>query len=271
MKQLKKLLFISVSLVLACFMLTGCGGTTSAEEEIKNKAAIEAADLKSVETYTEQQFAQQLVAADYDNFQQRVDAGEVVISRTFDNDLAQRWKTFNEKHGKITAAEINETNRTDDGYTCKMILTGEDNVQMALTITYNKSCYPMSTMLEDYSDDAAKTTGTRMAEAGSNIIVGLGVVFCVLIFLTLVISLFKYIGKRETDKQKAEDNAARAAARKTAPAPAAVPASAEVPLQDNGALVAVITAAIAASEGPAASPNGYVVRSIRRLNSNKWR
>ena len=40
-------------------------------------------------------------------------------------------------------------------------------------------------------------------------------------------------------------------------------------LSDDLELVAVISAAIAASEG-AASTDGFVVRSIRRRPSNKW-
>ena len=41
-------------------------------------------------------------------------------------------------------------------------------------------------------------------------------------------------------------------------------------LTDDYELVAVIAAAIAASEG-AASTDGFVVRSIRRANTSKWK
>ena len=40
-------------------------------------------------------------------------------------------------------------------------------------------------------------------------------------------------------------------------------------LTDDAELIAVIAAAIAASEG-AASTDGFVVRSIKRANKNKW-
>ena len=43
----------------------------------------------------------------------------------------------------------------------------------------------------------------------------------------------------------------------------------EEDVSDDLELVAVIAAAIAASEG-AASTDGFVVRSIRRVNKNKW-
>jgi preprotein translocase subunit SecG len=61
------------------------------------------------------------------------------------------------------------------------------------------------------------------------------------------------------------------AAKPAAPAPAAkaAPAPAAAAQTDSGELIAVIAAAIAAAEGT--SPDGYVVRSIRRLDTNKWR
>jgi sodium pump decarboxylase gamma subunit len=270
MKHFKKILLIPLFLITACLIMTGCA-KTAVQEETENKAAIEAADVASIQDFTDQQFAQQLVKANYEDFQSRVDSGEVVISRIFDNDLAQRWKTFTEKHGAIQKAEVAETNKTDDGYNCKLILTGEDGKMMALTITYDKGGYPLSTLIEDYTDDATKTVGSKMGEAGINIVVGLGVVFLILAFLTFFISLFKYLNVAGRKKAAAPaPKPVRAPVQTAAPAPAA-PAPAEIPLAGNGELIAVITAAIAASEGTSASPNGYVVRSIRRLNSNKWR
>ncbi|MCI1721307.1 MAG: hypothetical protein LKM41_00400 [Lachnospiraceae bacterium] len=186
MKHFKKILLIPLFLITACLIMTGCA-KTAVQEETENKAAIEAADVASIQDFTDQQFAQQLVKANYEDFQSRVDSGEVVISRIFDNDLAQRWKTFTEKHGAIQKAEVAETNKTDDGYNCKLILTGEDGKMMALTITYDKGGYPLSTIIEDYTDDATKTVGSKMGEAGINIVVGLGVVFLILTFLTFFI------------------------------------------------------------------------------------
>ncbi len=45
--------------------------------------------------------------------------------------------------------------------------------------------------------------------------------------------------------------------------------SEEVDLTDDMELIAVISAAVAAAEGTAA--DGFVVRSIRRRPSNKWK
>ena len=57
---------------------------------------------------------------------------------------------------------------------------------------------------------------------------------------------------------------------KAAPAPAA-PVAAPAPVEetvDDGELIAVIAAAIAAAEGT--TTDGFVVRSIKKSNRNKW-
>lgn len=107
------------------------------------------------------------------------------------------------------------------------------------------------------------TTGENMSKAAMNTLMGMGTVFLVLIFISLLIGCFKYIGAAE-QKMKGK----KAAPAPAAPAPAAVPA-AEENLADDLELVAVITAAIAAAEGT--SSDGLVVRSIRRAPGNKWK
>lgn len=121
-----------------------------------------------------------------------------------------------------------------------------DEEMTALSATVNVQ-YPMSTILKN---------------AGLNTLMGLGTVFVVLALLIFLISLFKYIPGSPAAKKK-EEKAAPAPA--PAPAPAAAPAPASA--YDDRELVAVITAAIAASEGT--SPNGFVVRSIRKINRKK--
>ena len=95
-----------------------------------------------------------------------------------------------------------------------------------------------------------------MERAGLNTLIGMGTVFCVLIFISLIIYCFKFINAWDAKRQA-----------KPEPAPAPVPAPVSAPAEENLAedeeLVAVITAAIAASTGTPA--DGLVVRSIRRV------
>ena len=114
-----------------------------------------------------------------------------------------------------------------------------------------------------------------MAKAGMNTLMGMGVVFVVLIFISWLISMFKYISVFEA-KMKAKKNAAAPApAAPAAPAPAAAPAPTAAPaeeenLTDDTELVSVITAAIAAYEGKETVDNGLVVRSIKRVSNRNW-
>lgn len=88
---------------------------------------------------------------------------------------------------------------------------------------------------------------------------GVGIVFIILIFLSCLISLFKYVGKLSGEGKKEEKKA-------SAPAPAAAPVVEET---DDLELVAVIAAAIAAAENT--STDSFVVRSIKKVNKSKWR
>lgn len=107
-----------------------------------------------------------------------------------------------------------------------------------------------------------------MAEAAVNTVIGITVVFLALLFISFVISLFKYINKFE---QKLADKKAG----KAAPAPQQAPAPAPVveaePETDDLELIAVITAAIHAyEEAQGNSVTGdLVVRSIKKRNS-RW-
>lgn len=103
----------------------------------------------------------------------------------------------------------------------------------------------------------------NMGTALAHTVIGMGTVFIILIFISLIISLFKYISVIQ-NKLDAKKN----------PAPA-VPAVVEPVVEeieeetDDLALIAVITAAVAASMGTT-STDGFVVRSIRRKSGNRW-
>lgn len=107
--------------------------------------------------------------------------------------------------------------------------------------------------------------GENMKKAALNTLLGMGTVFVVLILISVIISAFGVIPKLQAKYSKKKNvSVAKPAA---APAPV-VAATQEEELSDDLELVAVIAAAIAASEG-AASTDGFVVRSIRRAG-NKW-
>ena len=116
-------------------------------------------------------------------------------------------------------------------------------------------------MVYTYLAAAAETSGFDLAEALRNTAVGMGTVFLILILLSGVIALFRFIPN--TDKKPAAKPAPVKAA------PVVTPAAPEV-AQDDTQLIAVITAAIAASMGTT-STNGFVVRSVRRVSDSHWK
>lgn len=108
-----------------------------------------------------------------------------------------------------------------------------------------------------------------MAEATVNTIIGISVVFCALLFICFIISLFKYVNKFE--QMLADKKAAKNPAPKTAPAPKAEPVVEAAPEMDDLELIAVITAAIHAYEEAQGNvvEGDLVVRSIKKRN-NRW-
>ena len=120
---------------------------------------------------------------------------------------------------------------------------------------FNESGAPTSVNV-----DIQYSMSDTLKRAAMNTVMGLATVFCVLFFLMFVIWLFRFIPNGS--KKKTEAPAAPA----SVPAPAAAPVVEET--ADDGELVAVIAAAIAAAEGT--STDSFVVRSIRKVNRKKW-
>ena len=100
-----------------------------------------------------------------------------------------------------------------------------------------------------------------MQKAGLNTLLGMGTVFAVLLFMSFLISLFKYVPMLINKKEEKEEPVQKEAVAQV------VNASDEAEM-DETELVAVIAAAIAAYEGT--TTDGFVVRSIKRRKSNKW-
>ncbi len=108
-------------------------------------------------------------------------------------------------------------------------------------------------------------TGTISAgKALMNTLIGMGTVFLVLIFISFIISLFKYINQADAKKPTAEIKTTP-----IVPAPVIEEAEEEEELVDDTELVAVITAAIAAYAGT--SSEGFQVRSIKRAAKSAWK
>ncbi len=118
--------------------------------------------------------------------------------------------------------------------------------------------------LESISLNQNQTTGELMTTAVYDTLMGMGTVFIVLILICFIISGFKIIYKiqnRESKKAKSSKETSEAVDNTIAQI------IEKEELSDDTELVAVIAAAIAASEGT--STDGFVVRSIRKANKSR--
>jgi len=131
----------------------------------------------------------------------------------------------------------------------------------------------MTLLLFEWWADYWKSVMDALPTALVNTVIGISVVFFALLFISFIISLFKYISVIEA-KMKAKKEAKNET--KELPNKAIENTIAQIAeqeeLSDDSELVAVITAAIYAyeSEQGNAVDNGLVVRSIRKAKKNGW-
>ena len=116
-------------------------------------------------------------------------------------------------------------------------------------------------------DGSSKSLGKKLADAGLNTLIGLFTVFLILILISYIISLFKYIPaiqekmSKKNDRKNVELAAIQNVAAQIKQKEQKEEEKQEEELVGNSELVAVITAAIIAS---GTSTDGFVVRSVRR-------
>ena len=176
----------------------------------------------------------------------------------FTENAMTAWNGAKEELGDMKETGSVEIEYSNDEYTATVPVTFEKE-DAEFIYVFDKNLTPTS-----LSVDVKYSFATTMKNAALNTVMGLGTVFVILIMLIFLISLFQFIPGSGAQEAKAKKKAAEEAA--AAPTPVSVAA---VPVQeaDNSELIAVIAAAIAASEGT--STDGFVVRSIRKINRKK--
>lgn len=257
--------FLALICMITCiFGLTACG----------SEEALNAYEQEKI-TYAEQMAAQAIVPflaeANIDDYslytaeEVAYVVGQNVGLNVDGNALISAITSFDtalDSIGAITG--IGEASAVIDDNTIIVTVpvTGEKKNANAEVIFSND----MFMVLESAALNEDSSFGDSMARAGLNTLIGMGVVFAVLILISFIISLFGYIPKI----QAAFSKKASTSAPKAAPAPAAPAPVVEevVDYSDDLELVAVIAAAIAAYEGET-STDGFVVRSIRKVNKRR--
>ena len=113
-------------------------------------------------------------------------------------------------------------------------------------------------------DTSNSTLGERMLNASFNALIGISSVFLVLMLISFIIYLFKFIPKVQELFTRGDKNSPAAALEK-----AIEQIERNEELVDDTELVAVITAAICASTG--VNSDSFVVRSIKKADRKKKR
>lgn len=246
----KKISSVCMALLCVAALLIGCTATAWAADEVDDS-------VKSQLVTTTKGLTEAIIAMSDEDLQ-----GYLESEDAFTQSAASAWDGSRDELGGLKT-DIEEKNITveysDDQYTVVVPATFEKN-KANFTYVFDQSGTPTS-----LSVDVQYTLAQNMEKAALNTVMGLGTVFVVLIFLIFIISLFKYIPGLVEGKKK-ESAPAPAASAPVATTPAAEPVVEDV--TDNGELVAVIAAALAASEGKT-STDGFVVRSIRKVNRRK--
>lgn len=244
---MKKQLLI-LGMIACIFGLAGCGTKEAEEPLVTEENAIESGENLVglvVQIYQQDSLAQLEGMEGYEIFEKAVES----------------YAKAAEDIGSYVGIISSEADVDTDSAVINITVEGTEHNAIVEVIAGKDG-------LESITTNVVYTFGESMEKAALNTLLGMGTVFVVLILICFIISGFKIFAILENKKQKKPKETAEAPKAVPAPAPAAAPVQ-EENLTDDLELVAVIAAAIAASEG-AASTDGFVVRSIRKANKNKW-
>lgn len=259
----KKISLLGLVLILI-FSFTGCGS------KAKDTAQYDKSTMQSYADMIIQSF-NNMTTDDLDRFKDMSDlelnmtllqSGLPIESADFLS-MVEAWEAGEKECGTFVEIGEYKLETTNSGATlrAKTQFTDRDG---EISFTFDEKLN-----MDSMTVNADYTTGEILEKAGLNTVLGMGTVFCVLIFISFIISLLKFIPALEKKFSKKAKSVEA-----PIPVPVAVPIAAAdiVPVNEasvnDGELAAVIAAAIAAAEGT--STDGFIVRSIKRRKTNKW-
>lgn len=251
---MKKKLSIAGLVLILIFGLAGCGSKATGERY--DQAELERCADMLIENFSKmsaEEFEQYKSMSDFNMDYAMMMTGFPSKSSNF-RTMIDAWNAGQEECGAFLEIGDYTMEVSNSGATLTAPLAAE-NRDADLVFSFDEN-----SQLESVTVNAHYSTVEILQKAALNTILGMGTVFAVLIFIAYIISLFEKIPALEEKFRKKEPVPQKAAPAQPAPAPAE-----EV---DDGELIAVIAAAIAAAE--ATSVDGFFVRSVRRRKSNKW-
>lgn len=218
-----------------------------------------------------------------DEYKNSITADLQLLSDHTDEELLQSIAD-NEETGALTDAEISLFNswidtRSEVGSFVAVndwaVEVNDDTIILTAKVDYSdrdadyRVGYSQKGVMQFSSFNVQYTLAEKMTKALLNTVIGMGVVFVVLIMISLLIGCFQYIGKIEQALKNKKENKSEIAAKGVDNTIAQINQKEEEELVDDLELVAVISAAIAAYTG--SSTDGFVVRSIKKSNKKNWK
>lgn len=243
MKQILKRVSSVCTALICAASLTVAGSAvvfadSEANETIQNQTVMIAEGLTSTIT--------PLTDEDIENY---MNSGDEFTEQAMD-----AWVSAKDELGEFEETEESEVEFSDNQYVVTVPAKFE-KADAEFVYIFDEQGNPTS-----MSVNVQYPLSVNLERAALNTVMGLGTVFVMLLFLSFVIYLFKFVPALVEGKKKEAPEAPVAA-----PVVPTVPAVATQ--TDDTELVAVISAAIAAAEGT--STDGFVVRSIRKVNRKK--
>lgn len=251
---MKRKLAVLLSVLLCAFGLTACSSSSASDNAGEDMSVYKTEAVALINTLVNEQATLDELKAEAD------DEDEATAYESGFN----AWEDAKEELGAVTEIKEDSADVSYENQNKLYVVSVDgtfDKRDAVVTVTFDKNGNVNSVAF-----NGVYTLGEKMEKAAMNTIMGLFVVFIMLVFISLIIYCFKFVHEAE------ERAAAKKKAAEPAPAPAPAPVVEETveEEEDDLELVAVIAAAIAASEGT--DPNGLVVRSIKRVGkSNNWK
>ncbi|MDE5966835.1 MAG: OadG family protein [Lachnospiraceae bacterium] len=265
---MKKFHILIFMMIAAVFSLTGCGQESALKYDYDQQTLID--DAKG--------YLQWML-----NLTDSGTSYVIAEGAQLDSDAVSGMVTAIEEAGAyVSLEETRFTQNKDDieiVLVCKFEKTNvevsfvyEANTKYEYRDVYNEPDAVLPYAPTEITVQAVYPMSYYLKQAGSNTLMGMGTVFLVLIFISIIIGFFKYIPKALEKSEKKKIAKAQAEAKQEikqetlAPAAAGGPMPVENPMDDSQ-LVAVITAAVYAAEaagGNAVSKDTLIVRSISR-------
>ena len=243
--------FLLILSMLTCVALMAACGTNKSKDAASGTTASEA----DYQSYGEQLLSQ-IVTLDEATIDSYIAGGQLPKGLVAG---LNSWKSIKDQLGEFQSVKDTE------------VTVSDDTVTVVLKAKFSKRDGTYTMTMDTQGNvtgatfDKVYTKTEILKKAVLNTLMGMGTVFVVLIFISFIISLFKYIPSLQAKFTKKKDTVIEESVSSKDTEPVLLKDGED--LMEDGQLVAVITAALCAamaSEGTAVSKDHLVVRSIRR-------